>query len=480
MILHHVTHHVTYHIKGLTSKCCNTPGAATQRVSIGVEIITQPSILFLDEPTSGLDAYAAYSIVNTLKDLAKLGCTIISTIHQPSSEVFHLFDRVLLLTSGRVIFDGEVYGPNGMSEYFKQIGYPVPPETNPADHVMFMMQTLDPKTLDTHASSLTEKRMVDGETNDPHGVPAGVAQKANSITGGVYREQAGFATQFAALGKREFQNVIRDKTSLVARFGIAAVLNILFGLIFFGVGDATESDYDMMSHFGALMFAAISAMFGSAQPVALTFPSERPLFIREYANGTYSVVAYFWSKLVSELPLSLITALITFCACYWLEFLHGNFFLHVVTLWLLGLAAASTALCAGCIAKNAKQAVEATPAIFVPQILFAGFFIKTSQIPVWIRWAQYLCSLKFAINLHLIIEFSNGACAGEPLLYTPPSGVAQGNSTRQAACASMLDQNGVNPDLWYMYGLILFGIFLGFRLLALILLTRRARGFALA
>jgi ABC-type multidrug transport system permease subunit len=56
--------------------------------------------------------------------------------------------------------------------------------------------------------------------------------------------------------------------------------------------------------------------------VILLFPSERPLFVREYANGTYSAVAYFWSKLIMELPLSLITALITFLVCYWLEALQ--------------------------------------------------------------------------------------------------------------------------------------------------------------
>jgi len=83
----------------------------------------------------------------------------------------------------------------------------------------------------------------------------------------------------------------------------------------------------------------------------------------------------------------------------------------------------------------------------------------------------------------LIIEFSNGACDGEPLLYSPPSGMAPGTAqggSRKAACANLLAQNDVDPDLWYVYGLILCGIFLGFRLLALVLLTRRARGFALA
>ena len=63
--------------------------------------------------------------------------------------------------------------------------------------------------------------------------------------------------------------------------------------------------------------------------------------------GTYSAVPYFWSKLVMELPLSLLTAIITFVSCYWLEALKGNFILPVIVLWMLGLASASTALCAG-------------------------------------------------------------------------------------------------------------------------------------
>ena len=53
-------------------------------------------------------------------------------------------------------------------------------------------------------------------------------------------------------------------------------------------------------------------MFGAAQPIILGFPSERPLFMREYANGTYTAFAYFWSKMCSELPLSLLTSVITF------------------------------------------------------------------------------------------------------------------------------------------------------------------------
>jgi len=209
-------------------------GGEKKRVSIGVELITQPSILFLDEPTSGLDSYAAYSIINTLKDLARLGCTVISTIHQPSSEVFHLFDRVLLLTSGRLIFDGNVDGGAGMSAYFHEAGYPVPPETNPADHAMFLMQTLQSDKLDALAASYAERKEGAGR-GDPHWAPEDLAAQASHLAGGLRREQAGLLVQFAALGKRECQNILRDKASLGARFGSAVVLNLIFALIFFQV-----------------------------------------------------------------------------------------------------------------------------------------------------------------------------------------------------------------------------------------------------
>ena len=153
--------------------------------------------------------------------------------------------------------------------------------------------------------------------------------------------------------------------------------------------------------------------------------------------------------------------------------------LHVLTMWLVGMAAASTALCVGCVAPSAKTAMEAAPALFVPQILFGGFFIKIEQIPVWIRWAQYLCSLKFAINLHMIVEFT-GPCEKEPQTYGGTIGMAESQGSRKAACAQLLEMNEVKEEMWYVYALILVGIFFTFRLLGLVILTRRARGFALA
>ncbi len=186
--------------------------------------------------------------------------------------------------------------------------------------------------------------------------------------------------------------------------------------------------------------------------------------MREYATGSYGATAYFLSKLCTELPLSFLTSLLSFLIVYWMVGFHGSFILHVLITWLIGLCAASTALLFGCLAANANEAMQAAPAIFVPQILFAGLFVKVDQIPVWIRWAQYLCSLKFTMNLYIINEFGTGTC----------------RPAQAKMCEGLREETDADEAIWWAYMLILIGIFLLFRLAGLLVLTRKARGFALA
>ena len=75
---------------------------------MSLKIITNPNLLFCDEPTSGLDSFMAYNVVESMKNLAQQGKTIICTIHQPSSEIFEMFDKICLLTEGKLAFLGEL------------------------------------------------------------------------------------------------------------------------------------------------------------------------------------------------------------------------------------------------------------------------------------------------------------------------------------------------------------------------------------
>jgi ABC-type multidrug transport system ATPase subunit len=130
------------------NKCQNTKiggplvkgvsGGERKRTSIGVELITDPNLIFLDEPTTGLDSFTATSVCETLRELARSGRTVISTIHQPNSDIFDNFDRLMLLAQGKIIYFNYA---NLAVDYFASLGaqYKCPELSNPADHFMSIM-----------------------------------------------------------------------------------------------------------------------------------------------------------------------------------------------------------------------------------------------------------------------------------------------------------------------------------------------------
>ena len=97
-------------------------GGEKKRVAIGVQLVTDPSVLYLDEPTSGLDAYNSLSVMRLMRKLAQKGKTIITTIHQPRSTIFELFDRLLVLNKGETVFMGKA---EDVVDYFGKIGFVV-------------------------------------------------------------------------------------------------------------------------------------------------------------------------------------------------------------------------------------------------------------------------------------------------------------------------------------------------------------------
>ena len=217
--------------------------------------------------------------------------------------------------------------------------------------------------------------------------------------------------------------------------------------------------------------------------------------MREYTTGTYGAVPYFLSKLAWEMPLTLLQCLVQYILAYYIVGFQGFFIYLVLAAWGLSMAAGSTAVFIGCGIKDMKTAMEVFPILFVPQLLFAGFFIKTEQIPVFLRWAQYLCSLKYSINLIVIAEFdeSLNSCKGtSTYLYVLTyihtyihthsyiliciyvyscKGMAAAN------CKMILDENGIKKDDWWIYTLILLLLFVSFRVLAAHVLIANARRF---
>ena len=152
-------------------------------------------------------------------------------------------------------------------------------------------------------------------------------------------------------------------------------------------------------------------MFGAGQPALFGILEDRPIFLREYATHHYSMGPYFAARFTIELILSFFQTLVAALITYWLIGLQSTFFMYVAVLYTLGLAASAVALWLGSIAGVPKIAQELLPILYVPQMLFAGFFVATSLIPVWLRWVQYVCFLTYAIRIGLLAEFES--CAND-------------------------------------------------------------------
>lgn len=105
-------------------------GGEHKRLSIGIELITNPPIMFFDEPTSGLDSVASYQVMCYLQKLAHQGRIVVCVVHQPSSRLMQLFDDILVLSNGEVLYSGP---QSEMLECFKTAGFSCPQYYNPGD-----------------------------------------------------------------------------------------------------------------------------------------------------------------------------------------------------------------------------------------------------------------------------------------------------------------------------------------------------------
>ena len=117
-------------------------GGEAKRTSIATEMLTDPSVIFLDEPTTGLDSKTALDVAEIVKMLAKNGRTVITTIHQPSNELLMKFDKVICMCRGEIVYYGS---PENINVHFSQLGFEAPRNTNPAEHLMTILNEDDIK-----------------------------------------------------------------------------------------------------------------------------------------------------------------------------------------------------------------------------------------------------------------------------------------------------------------------------------------------
>lgn len=414
-------------------------GGEKKRVQCGVELVTNPEIILLDEPTSGLDSYSAQNLIEFLKKIADAGATVIVTIHQPPPPVVRKIDNLLLLLSGRILYDGPMGKP--VEKKFTEKGFPKPDDYNIADWILQVSQTNSAEELE-NAGFFDDKKKSRKSGNI-------AVEKTSTLF-----EHVTLATQTRLLFGREIKSLYRDKLAFVISVTSSTVFGLLFGFIFFKVGKSSYSEFgEVMASFGAIANLLISTMFSVAQSTLMDFPKDRPVFLREYSTNHYSVLPYFLAKFTVESFRALVQVSVQLVAAFFLMGFQMNFFYFLALNFILAIASSSIGVFIGSMVEDPKAAGEFIPALIVPQLLFSGFFIQVDLIPSFLRWAQYLCSLTYATRLATLYEF--GDCETE-------------------SCVSLLDSNGVYQLESYWYWIILITIASVFRITSMFVLKSKA------
>ncbi|OLN83300.1 putative white-brown complex-like protein 30 [Colletotrichum chlorophyti] len=295
-------------------------GGQRKRVSIGMELAAAPMAMFLDEPTSGLDATAASSMMRTLKAVARLGITVIVIIHQPRSEIFGLFDNLILLGAGQTIYEGP---QPEVRQYFEGMGYQFPPYSNHGDVITDII-TGNGRDYKQRGDISTESLIANWVSHRQANANKERHTSSMMSNSGMYKaiKQRGAPLwkQTWLCFRRAMLQQCRNKSAFWAEIGLASLAGFLLGLaqhskrgiLFIGTFKepysilSTAVDYRSAPEVALLVAIAIGLVAGA--PGVKTF-SEELLLQRREAEAGHSRLAYFTAKVLSVFPRMLLGCL---------------------------------------------------------------------------------------------------------------------------------------------------------------------------
>ncbi|KAF8364750.1 hypothetical protein HHK36_033276 [Tetracentron sinense] len=361
-------------------------GGERRRVSIGIDIIHEPIILFLDEPTSGLDSTSAFMVVKVLQRIAQTGSIVIMSVHQPSYRIFSLFDRLIFLSRGQTVYSGS---QANIPHFFAEVGHPIPETENRIEFALDWIRELegspggikdlvefhktwqnmnnctgncdsDPQGLslkDTISASISRGKLVSGATNDS-GPTSSVPTFANPLL-----------IEMAVLSKRSIMNSRRMPELFGMRLGTVMVTDAL--------------------------------------PV---FLQKRYIFMRETAYNAYRRSSYVLSHALVALPslifLSAAFAAISFCSVGLAGGISGFvffFFIIFASFW----AGSSFVTFLSGVVPHVMLGYTVGVAILAYFLLFSGFFITRNRIPPYWIWFHYISLVKYPYEAVLQNEFND-------------------------------------------------------------------------
>ncbi|XP_047341983.1 ABC transporter G family member 21 [Impatiens glandulifera] len=414
-------------------------GGERKRVSIGQEMLINPSLLFLDEPTSGLDSTTAGRIVATLKGLARGGRTVVMTVHQPSGRIYRTLDKVVVLSEGSPIYTGPA---RGVVDYFRSIGYcPGFEFINPAEFLLDLANGIVPdvrqeeyehEEIDIlenqhdhhhqdHTNSVKQfllssyKKSIYPSLKEeirrssllpstrPPPTRTGSNEEDNQFS-------TSWWTQFKVLSKRGLKERKHESYSGLRIFQVMSV-SILSGLLWWHSDTSHIQD-----QVGLLFFFSIFWGFFPLFNAIFAFPSERPILSKERASRMYYLSSYYFARTVGDLPMELILPTIFVAVTYWMGGLKPSLSAFIMTLLVVlfnVLVSQGLGLALGAVLMDMKPASTLASVTMLVFLLAGGYYIQ--RIPKFMSWLKFVSFSHYCYKLLVGVQYSGNEvyeCAG--------------------------------------------------------------------
>ncbi|CAK7199503.1 hypothetical protein SEUCBS139899_002183 [Sporothrix eucalyptigena] len=317
-------------------------GGQKKRLGVASRLVTSPNILFLDEPTSGLDSALSGEVIRYIKEISKKNnLIVISSIHQPSTTTYQMFDKLALLSLGRMCYFGSIADAPA---YFSRIGYPIAPNTNPAEHLLDLINIdLDrngevrartQRVIEAWAGSPERQALdttIDKEANQPSSRPSLSKLKLPKPSPWIVP---------LTLLHRSWIKSYRDVVAYAIRIVMYLGLGILMGTVFLRL--QTSQEY-IQPFINALFFGGAFMSFMAVAYVP-AFLEDLHTFQSERANGLVGPLAFLVSNFLIGMPFLFLIAVVFSVVEYWLTNFRPSgtaFMMWILWLFLDLLAAES-------------------------------------------------------------------------------------------------------------------------------------------
>ncbi|CDO98092.1 unnamed protein product [Coffea canephora] len=374
-----------------------------KRLTIAVELVANPSIIFMDEPTSGLDARAAAIVMRTVRNTVDTGRTVVCTIHQPSIDIFEAFDELFLLKRG----GQEIYvGPLGhnsieLIKYFEAI-----------DGVSKIKDGYNPATWMLEVTASAQELMLGADfaeiykNSDLYRRNKALIHELDSPRPGTKdlyfptKYSQAFPVQCMACFWKQRISYWRNPPYTAVRFLFTSFIALSFGTIFWKLGKRKETSQDLINAMGSMYAAVLFLGVQNSSAVQPVVAIERTVFYRERAAGMYSALPYAFAQVGIEilyiLKQAVFYSLITY-AMIGFEWTAAKFFWYLFFMYFTLLYFTFYGMMVVSVTPNHNISAVVASAFYAGWNLFSGFLIPRPRIPIWWRWYYWGCPVAWSL-----------------------------------------------------------------------------------